>query len=160
MGLTYGCVEDHDGQVWLDGVSDGDHLLKQLGLLLVSPGRIHDDDVESLCAGSRTRRGNGELERSSFFLRRSPRPPPNGLTLFELLDTLSCDDDRVCLCVGPKEWDLCLCRVLLELVERSGPERVGADETRLESPARVVDSELGARRRLSSPLDTDGHEHV
>lgn len=150
----------------MDRVSDRDHLLEQLGLLLVTPRGIDDDDIESFCSparqGEARRRQQLVSSRSSFPL--PPRRPVQGstrlLTLFELSDTLPGDLNWIRLSVGSEEGDLCLCRVLLELVERSGPEGVCTDETRLESSPRVVNGELGAGRGLSCSLDSYCHEYV
>lgn len=49
---------------------------------------------------------------------------------------------------------------LLELVKGTSTECVGADQTCAEPSTLVMHCELGARRRLSCSLNTDGHEDV
>ena len=39
-------IQDQDRHVWLDGLTDLNHLLEQFGLLLVSSRSINDNDIE------------------------------------------------------------------------------------------------------------------
>ena len=48
MQLTYTCIQNHHSLVWLDSFPYLYHLLEELGLLLVTSGRIDDDDIETL----------------------------------------------------------------------------------------------------------------
>ena len=46
--LTYTCIQNHHSLVWLDSFPYLYHLLEQFRLLLVTSGRIDDNDVETL----------------------------------------------------------------------------------------------------------------
>lgn len=62
--------------------------------------------------------------------------------LLKLLYAIPGDDDRVRLGVRAEIGDLGLSRVLLQLVEGTRTESVGANETRFEALAGVVGSKL------------------
>jgi hypothetical protein len=108
-GLTYRRIEDHDGHILrhgfstritggeqgtygLHGVTDVDHLLEELGFLLVSARGVDDDDVESLCTP---------------ISLRNPGNRTTGQTFSELFDTLRGDRHWIRLRIRPVERDLC-----------------------------------------------------
>ena len=82
------------------------------------------------------------------------------LFLFEFVDTFSCDNDGIGLGQTTIVGDLGLGRILLELIEGTGTEGIGANEGSLEASCLVPAGELGTSGGLTSTLETDKHDNV
>ena len=80
--------------------------------------------------------------------------------LLELVHALLRHRHGVRLRVASKVGDLGARRVLLELVEGTGAEGVGAHEAGLEAARRVPPRELGARGGFAGTLQADEHDDV
>lgn len=95
--LTDAGIENHNRHVRLDSLTDLNHLLEELGFLLVPSGRVHDNNIESL--------------------------------LLEFRNTLRSDGYRVCFRVRTEVSNFRFRCGLTRLVECTGTESIGANDT-------------------------------
>lgn len=79
---------------------------------------------------------------------------------FEQIDAFARDFNRIVVVLAAVEWYFCFRGVLLELCERTGTERIGADQPWLEPFTLVPIRELGDGGCFASALQADHHQHV
>ena len=82
------------------------------------------------------------------------------LFLLELVDTLLCDLDGIGLGQATVVWDLCFDSILLELIEGTGTESIGANQGSLEASGLVPAGELGTSGGFTGTLQTNEHDDI